>query len=85
MTTETSTRRVLTITDFAKQHPSFTAGVLRNLIWKAETRRSSLGVIAGNGLASAIVRVGRRVYIDEARFFQWLDGQQAKEGTAHAA
>ena len=43
---------------------------LRNLIFKAET----------NGLASAIRRVGRRVLIDEAAFFAWVDRQGARHG-----
>lgn len=78
-------RAVFTINQFAQRHPSFTAGALRNLIWRAQARKSSLGVIAGNGLASAIVRVGRRVYLDEARFFAWLDAHRQEEGINHAA
>jgi hypothetical protein len=30
-----------------------------------------------NGFTKAIVRSGRRVLIDEEKFFEWLDGQQA--------
>lgn len=83
--TETAPARVvLTINQFAQRHPSFTPGALRNLIWRSQARHSSLGIIAGNGLASAIVRIGRRVYLDEARFFQWLDAHRV-EGANHAA
>lgn len=50
---------------------------LRNLIHKADTRHSTRGDVSGNGLAEAgaIIRVGRKVLIDEARFFDWIDAQ----------
>jgi hypothetical protein len=34
-----------------------------------------------NGLEMALVRVGRRVYIDEEKFFQWIDGMQQSGNT----
>lgn len=83
--TETITqpqRRVLTLDVFGKIHPAFPPSVMRNLLWKAQDRHSSQGVIKGNGLGKAVVRIGRRIYIDEARFFEWLDSQQA-EGHSH--
>lgn len=83
--TETAPARVvLTINQFAQRHPSFTPGALRNLIWRAGARRSSLGVIPGNGLAKAIIKLGRRVYIDESAFFDWLSSHRV-EAADHAA
>jgi hypothetical protein len=66
-----------TVELFAERHPAFTAPALRNLIFRAESRKSSLGAIPGNGLieAGAILRVGRRVLIDEDRFFAWVRSQ----------
>jgi hypothetical protein len=43
-------------------------GGLRHLIFNAET----------NGFAPAIKRVGRRVLIDEARFFEIVESQNSK-------
>jgi hypothetical protein len=71
-------RRILTLEAFGQRHTSFPPSVIRNLLWKAKDRYSSQGTIKGNGLDVAIVRIGKRVYIDEAKFFQWLDGQQTK-------
>ena len=38
----------------------------------------ALGEIKGNGLDKAIVRVGRKVLIDESKFFEWLAAQNAQ-------
>ena len=63
-----------TVEQFPNAHPAFTPAALRNLIFKAQPRHSTNGEIPGNGLieAGAIVRIGRRVLIDEDRFFDWL-------------
>ena len=55
---------LFTIKQFREKHPAFTEGGLRDRIFNANT----------NGLkaAGAILRNGRRVLIDEAKFFQWL-------------
>ena len=64
----------LTVEQFAARNPAFTGPALRNLIWKSEARQSSRGEIPGNGLAStgAIVRLARRVLLDEAKFLAWV-------------
>ena len=69
-------RTLLTVKQFSDRHPAFTQGGLRHLIFFARARRTSRGEVAGNGLDAALVRVGRRILIDEARFFAWLDAQQ---------
>jgi hypothetical protein len=68
---------ISTVELFAERHPAFTAPAVRNLIFKAEPRKSSRGEIPGNGLieAGAILRVGRKVLIDEDRFFAWVRSQ----------
>lgn len=69
-------RTLLTVRQFSDKHPAFPQGSLRNLIFLAESRESSNGKIAGNGLDVALVRIGRKLLIDEAKFFQWIDEQQ---------
>lgn len=70
---------LLTVRQMADKHPAFPQGSLRNLIFLAESRNTSKGKIAGNGLDVALVRVGRKVLIDEAKFFNWIDSQQGGE------
>ncbi len=68
-------RTLLTVKQFSERHPAFSQGGLRHLIFLSRTRQTSRGEVSGNGLDAALVRVGRRVLIDEARFFAWLDAQ----------
>jgi len=65
-------RRLSTVRQFAEKNPAFTQGSLRNLIFNAKT----------NGIDSALVRIGRKILIDDAAFFSWLDRQNGKEGAA---
>ena len=69
-------RTFLSVRQFADKHPAFPQGSLRNLIFLSESRETSKGTIEGNGLAMALVRIGRKLLIDEARFFQWIEEQQ---------
>ena len=64
----------LTVGRFSERNQSFTQPALRNLIFKAEARQSSKGEIPGNGLAEsgAIIRLGRRILIDESKFLAWV-------------
>lgn len=64
----------LTVEQFSERNPAFTSPALRNLIFKADSRKSSNGEIPGNGLsqAGAIIRLGRRVLLDETRFLAWV-------------
>ena len=56
-----------TVNQFTQKQPAFTLGGLRSLIFNENT----------NGLksAGAVVRIGRKVLIDEAKFFAWIDAQ----------
>ena len=69
-----------TVEQFSKDNPAFSPSALRNLIFKADERVSTNGVIAGNGLleAGAIIRIGRKVLIDESRFYAWVQRQQVE-------
>ena len=69
-------RTLLTVRQFSDRHPAFTQGAIRNLVFLSESRKTSKGTIKGNGLDVALVRIGRKLLVDEAKFFQWVDEQQ---------
>ena len=71
----TKSRTLLTVSQFSEKHPAWTQASLRNLIFYSQPRESSLGAVPGNGLDSAIRRIGRKILIDEDKFFIWLDSQ----------
>lgn len=52
----------LTVPDTAKKYPAFTEGGLRWLLFNRES----------NGFARCVVRIGRRVLIDESELVAWL-------------
>ena len=54
-----------TVNQFTRQNPAFTTGGLRSLIFNEHS----------NGLAKsgAIVRIGRKVLINDALFYQWIE------------
>jgi len=58
---------LLTVKQFAEKHPAFPIGGIRFRIFHEEK----------NGLkeSGAIIRNGRRVLINEEKFFTWLEGQ----------
>ncbi|STX38816.1 hypothetical protein [Legionella feeleii] len=58
-----------TVKQFCQKYPAFTEGGIRDRIFYADS----------NGLKKfgAILRNGRRVLIDEGKFFQWLKENQA--------
>lgn len=70
---------LLTVRQFAEKHPGFSQGSLRNMIFLSKERHTSKGKLPGNGLAGALVHVGRKILIDEAKFFAWIEtNNQAK-------
>jgi hypothetical protein len=60
-------RDLAPLRDIAYPHSPFTENALRWHVFNAER----------NGLASALVRVGRRVYIQKSAFNAWLASQSA--------
>ena len=58
---------IKTVNQFIEQNPAFTHGGLRSLIFNEHQ----------NGLASsgAIIRIGRKVLINENKFFDWVGTQ----------
>ena len=66
---------LLTVRQFSEKHQAFPQGSIRSLIFHASPRHSSEGRIHGNGLDAALIRIGRKVLINEARFFEWVEKQ----------
>ncbi|MFL2915357.1 MAG: hypothetical protein ACJZ45_02870 [Nitrospinia bacterium] len=62
---------LLTVSQFCIKHVFITQGGLRFQIFNA----------GNNGLASsgAIVRMGRKVLIDESRYFEWVESLREKK------
>lgn len=67
------TRNLKSVADFAEASP-FSESQVRWWIFQANQ----------NGLnkAGAVVRIGRRVYIDPAAFDRWIDSQQSQATAA---
>jgi hypothetical protein len=59
--------RLIPATQWNEHHQWPPLGGLRHLIFNAES----------NGFKKVIKRCGRRVLIDEAAFFQWMEEQNA--------
>lgn len=73
-----------TVKQFPHAHPAFTESALRNLIFNAGPRYTSKGEIPGNGLieCGAIIRLGRKILIDERAFLEWVRGKAHTQGVA---
>jgi hypothetical protein len=70
--TEKSPTKFYTVADWP--HPWPPAGGIRHLIFHSKT----------NGFHKVIKKVGRRVLIDEAAFFRWVEENNAKsKGGSH--
>ena len=67
----TDTPILLTVIQFSAKHSFATPGGLRFQIFNA----------AENGLekSGAIMRIGRRVLINEEKYFAWIESQQDKK------
>ena len=66
----------LTIRQLSERFPAFSEAALRNLVFCAKPRHYSKGIVPGNGLDRAILRVGRKVLIDAEQFQDWLREKQ---------
>ncbi|MEQ1637821.1 MAG: hypothetical protein ABL903_14145 [Methylococcales bacterium] len=69
---EQQTFSYLTVNQFCDKHPAFKVGGVRDKIFHSET----------NGLAKsgAIIRDGRKVLINETKWFQRLEAQNQGSG-----
>ncbi|MCX7111776.1 MAG: hypothetical protein NTX45_16940 [Proteobacteria bacterium] len=67
------TRNLLTIKQFSDRHKAFSQAAIRNYIFKAAPVITNKATIPGNGFDACMVRIGRKILIDEDAFFSWLD------------
>lgn len=61
--------RYLTVRQWTEQHPYPPLGGLRHLIFHAKA----------NGFDQVVRRIGRRILLDEAAFFQFVDRDGGKQ------
>lgn len=60
-------RRLMTVAQFAAEHPAFSQSAIRHLIFDAKS----------NKFSKVIKRIGKRkILLDEAAFFLWVEEQQ---------
>jgi hypothetical protein len=69
-------RILSTVRQFAKKYPAFSLGSLRHLIFFSQDRPTPKGILPANGLDMALVRLGRKLLIDDAKFFEWIERRQ---------
>ncbi|MDZ4141147.1 MAG: hypothetical protein U1C48_03970 [Methylotenera sp.] len=67
----------LTVKLLSQVMPAFTPAALRSLIFLSVDRKTSKGIIHGNGLAPHIRRIGAKVLINHAGFLSWIDSQES--------
>ena len=71
--TKLCTRTLCTVKQFCSQNPAFTQGGVRWLLFNREQ----------NGLDNAVLKLGRRIFIDVDAFFAWLDEQNRRQPRNH--
>ncbi len=65
----------LSINLLSEVEPAFPKSGLRAYVFNSEDRKTSKGLIKGNGLAPHIRRIGSKVLINHAGFLSWIDAQ----------
>ena len=60
---------------------TFTESAIRGLLDKGRTRRSSRGVIRGNGLleSGAVIRLGKKILFDTIKFRAWVESHRVNQ------
>ena len=74
-----TTPTLLTVRQFSEKHPAFSESSLRWLIFQANSSIRSNNNDNFNGIRKAIVRIGRRVLIDEGIFFKCISENNSVE------
>lgn len=67
-------QRWVSVKLLAEAEEAFTESAIRNYVFNAAPRKTSKGVIPGNGLAQHIRRVGSKVLINHGGFLDWIEG-----------
>ncbi len=68
----------LTVNLLSEAVPAFSPAAIRNLIFKSADRKTSKGIIKGNGLAPHIRRIGAKVLVNHQGFLSWIDNQECE-------
>jgi hypothetical protein len=76
--TNTTQQNWLTVKLLSQATPAFSAAAIRNLVFNATDRKTSKGIIKGNGLAPHIRRIGAKVLISHEGFLSWIDAQESE-------
>lgn len=63
---------LMSVKQFSEKHPAFTEQSLRGLIFDSESPKGTRSTSKTNGFSKSIVRIGRKVLLDEAKFFEWV-------------
>ena len=75
-------RSLYSIGEFCRRNPGFSEKQLRWIRFRSESYYRTLGgkevSLDPNGYRDAFVKIAGRVYVDEDRFFQIVDEQNAK-------
>jgi len=66
----------LTVNLLSKAEPAFSHASIRNYIFLSADRKTSKGIIKGNGLAPHIRRIGAKVLINHQGFLSWINSQK---------
>jgi hypothetical protein len=76
-TTDTKSLRNswLTVKLLAQAEPAFTEAAIRNQVFNSNDRKSSKGIIPGNGLAPHIRRIGRKVLLNHGGYISWIESE----------
>lgn len=64
-----SNRRYIPLTRWPDYHPYPSVSSLRSLVFHSDT----------NGFDKVIRRIGKRILLDEAAWFEWVEAQNSKK------
>lgn len=76
--TESTQLSWLTVNLLSQVMPAFSPAAIRSLVFNAHDRKTSKGIIRGNGLSPHIRRIGAKVLINHAGFLSWIDSQECE-------
>ena len=72
-------KQILTVEQLNAMYSAFSISTIRWYIQCSKPRYSSVGEVPANGFADCMIRVGRRIYIDESKFLNWLQQQNKQQ------
>lgn len=71
---DAKTSPLMTVRQLAERHPAFSEAAIRWALFCARSPKGTRAHEVYAGLRPAVVRVGRKVLIDEPRFLDWVRG-----------